>query len=463
MKDDELRPHSGSAADSGDKPFRVPSFDELMGFAAPAAQNDNESHDAAAPVADEGELAAEEEPNIFSLPTTPVAATPRPATPRPAHNVDEQPPSMAQPQLTDDEVVPLILPGFSSDGGPKQPLPPLFQPGQAHADTLADDLREAFGAAPEAAAPVVDYDALPPTQPVPLVATEPIDTVLPPTESTDVFAALGLGEDSVVDEPEDEPAVAPVPAAASVPAVAPVPAVASPVVAASAVAASAAASTTQSVSAPASARQNPSTSSPRRSSATGGDDSYEKISVTGGERGVRRALPWIIVGGGVIIALIASIFVINALRGGAESESTPTPAPTTTEPAPEPTTEPSPTPTEEPTPAPEPDEVPVVEVGPSWWIPITQWGLDVEKSQRLGTVTYSGLTDQGLTLEIELAQSLPDSCAAAREGWGLAKNADGTLEAVRPLPRCTDNDAAAVYDTIWGLVDHMAKSARAAS
>ncbi len=166
-------------------------------------------------------------------------------------------------------------------------------------------------------------------------------------------------------------------------------------------------------------------------------------------------------GGGAVIAIIASIFIINGVRGGedpAPSPSTPSTSeqPVETE---QPTSEPSPS--EEPEPEPDAGDVPQVDVGPSIYpIPITQWGITVDKSQKLGSVNY---TEQGdsVMFDITLAQSLPESCAAARQGWGLRKLDDGKLEVIRPEPRCSDTDAAAVYDEIWGLMDHMAKSARA--
>lgn len=479
MNDNELNTPNEPSSDG---PKRVPSFDELMGFAAPTAPSTGsdaaqETEESVAP--EEGDT----EPNIFSAP---LAATsqnsifdvePQPA---PAPQPEFRPEDLngwAQPASGEEELAPLILPGFSPEPQRREPLPPLFQ-----ANATAEPPAAPKPAEPAAAsAPSdLDIDAFPPTQPMPALSADPQPGVDSADDDTDGFAALGLGDlhDDTDEVETQQAAVVPPPVAAPAPAVpASDRAFAAPVVAAPVAAAPKPAQQTQPESKPAvapvaatapiaaAAAPVAAAASARavieRQNAQRSDDDYEKISVTGGEGGPRKFLPWLIVGGGALIAIIASILVINALRGPAESDPTPAPAPTTTEPAE--TTEPAPSPTTtspSPSAEPEPDDVPVVEVGPSWMIPITQWGLDVEKSQRLGTVTYDGLTDQSLRLEIELAQSLPESCAAARDGWGLEKAADGTLTAVRPMPRCQDADAAAVYDTIWGLVDHMAKSAK---
>jgi hypothetical protein len=191
---------------------------------------------------------------------------------------------------------------------------------------------------------------------------------------------------------------------------------------------------------------------------------YERISVTGSENRSRKALPWIIVGGGVAVAIIASIFVINGVRGSESSAPTATPE-TTTQPTTEATTEPSeePSPSEEPVPA--PDTVPVVDPGSTWQLPIEQWGLTVQVSEKLGGSTPYTLFDgnsRAMFDSIPVASGFSPACAAAREPnvWGLLKKEDGTLEVVRPEPRCTSQADAALYDTIWGTLDYMAKSAK---
>lgn len=465
---DNQKPGVGGESDAagkGEGSFRVPSFDELMGFGAPQSGSDDTSDSVTAAEPADGqvenvETGSEDYRSIFSAPDQQTSSGQQADSRASEQQVSSASNWMDQGWANgsansaagaadDDQLTPLILPGFSPEPQHKDPLPPLFQ-----ADASAD------GAS--------DYDNLPPTQPVPTIDSTP--TAEPDTD-TDPFASLGLDvsdseEVEQFDEVRSETAQkpeqerpAPVPAVPIIPAAPPVQA-APPVSAASVrppaqkpaqtaplpAAAAASAARSQS-SGPQSARRN---------------DAYEKISVTGGDGPRRRVLPWVIVIAGVLVALIASILVINSLSNQADPDPTPEPVPTTSEPAPQP----EPSPTEEPTPTPTTpasDEVPEVEVGPTFAIPITQWGIDVEKPQRLGSLSYSGLTDEGLTLEIELAQSLPESCAAARNGWGLSKQADGTLEVVRPMPRCTEPDAAAVYDTIWGLVDHMAKSAKPSS
>ena len=50
---------------------------------------------------------------------------------------------------------------------------------------------------------------------------------------------------------------------------------------------------------------------------------YEPISVTGGEGDSRRIIPWIIVVGGAIAALLAAFFIVSAITSGNEPSQPP--------------------------------------------------------------------------------------------------------------------------------------------
>jgi len=330
--------------------------------------------------------------------------------------------------------VPLILPGFSPEPKSKPPLPPVFQ-------------------AEPAARPVDETEAEAHIEPAP---TQPYDVVSE--------ADLAPAADAI-------PAATPKPAAASRPE--PKPAAAS---------LPAQAPAREPDREPVSHDDNPfatlapellldgafDSSAEDAEGASGADDNgsdgYERIAVTGSEPKGRKAMPWIIVGAGVVIAIIASIFVINGVRGSGEPEPTTAP-PATTTPTPEPTT-PSPEPTEEPEPEPteSPAEPPAVDPGDIYELPISQWGVTVDRSNRLGGSTPYTLSenDTRLTFDhIPVADGLSDACAAAREPnvWGLLRNGD-TYEVIRPEPRCADPADAAVYDMIWGLMDHMGKTVK---
>ncbi|WP_449277963.1 hypothetical protein [Leucobacter sp. GX24907] len=162
-------------------------------------------------------------------------------------------------------------------------------------------------------------------------------------------------------------------------------------------------------------------------------------------------VPWIIVGAVTVVALIVSIMIVTTVRGTDEAEPEPSPVPTTQAPV---------GPTADPEPSPDPesedpgDEVPSVEVGSTFTMPIDAWGVSAEVSNKLGSVNYqfSGENNDTLLLSSELIQSLPDSCAAMRSQWGVRKSGN-SYEVVKPSERC--EDASAVYDEIWGLMDAM--------
>lgn len=163
-------------------------------------------------------------------------------------------------------------------------------------------------------------------------------------------------------------------------------------------------------------------------------------------------IPWIVVGAVTVVALIASVMIVTVARGSDEAEPDPAPAPTV---------QASADPTPEPTPAPEPDEdaedsVPDVQVGPTFDMPIDAWGVTADVSNKLGAVTYRFEDgDSTLLLSSPLIESLPQSCEAMKSQWGVRRSGSG-YELVKPSERC--DEAGAVYDEIWGLMDALVDS-----
>lgn len=193
------------------------------------------------------------------------------------------------------------------------------------------------------------------------------------------------------------------------------------------------------------------------------DDDYERISVTGGEGGHRRVLPWIVVAAVAAVALIASVFIVLAVRGNGDAAPPAAEPGTQTEQTPE--TPAEPTPGEEPsteptTPEPEPsDQAPSVQVGRTYNMDITQWNTSVEVSNRLGGGLHYVLDGDDLVLKGgDLLPKFPDSCAEMRSGFGMSRAADGSFEVRRPAQSCAA--APELYDEVWGLVAAMTESAK---
>lgn len=191
------------------------------------------------------------------------------------------------------------------------------------------------------------------------------------------------------------------------------------------------------------------------------DGDYEKISVTGGERRTSRFVPWIIVAVGAIVAVVVAIFIVTSLSGGGNPEPAPTAAPTTESPT---SSQPS-TPSDsdddgeqggstQPTRAPA-TTAPQVEVGPTMNLPVADWGVQADLSERLGLSVNYRLDGQNLVLSSSLIDSLPASCS---KEWGMTRTAAGDFEVLKPAERCAA--APAVYDELWGLMDAMVKSVR---
>ena len=177
----------------------------------------------------------------------------------------------------------------------------------------------------------------------------------------------------------------------------------------------------------------------------------------GGDRAA-QAKPWIVVGVVAVLALIASILVVNLARGGGEPEPTAAPgtqAPTTTS---RPTTS-APAETETPeTERPDEDRVPSVDVGPTNRLDIPAWGVTAQLSAKFGMTSYSIPDNVNLVLDSPLINSLPDSCADMRDDWGITKQEDGTFTVRKPAQRC--EAAPEVYDELWGLTAALVDSVK---
>lgn len=174
-----------------------------------------------------------------------------------------------------------------------------------------------------------------------------------------------------------------------------------------------------------------------------------------------QAKPWIVVGVIAVLAIVASIVVLNIARGGQETapEATQGPQPTTTEPSPSPTmgddaqTDGD---AEEEDEQPAADAPPQVDVGPTNTMRIDAWGVTSELSQRFGSTSYAIPDNVNLVLTSDLLASFPDSCAAMRQGWGATRQEDGTFTVLRPAEPCAE--APELYGEVWGLVDAWVKT-----
>lgn len=434
------------------------SFDELLGEAAPsvATQHINEP---SAPVdvdPTSGPESAAAEPDPFEV-LFGDALSDQGAQPTEQVASSQSLGNWSQTYATgeNEELVPLILPGFAPEPQAKAPLPPVFQ---------ADSEQK-----PSVTVPAVEPEPLTESQPASPAGTftEPEPTAPHPVvpdviEDTEPIAVTHPAPASSVDQ-TDEPELSgmnPL-AALGFGAGAVAAATANPTPAASATPPRPAAQATSPLS-----TVEPDPFSQLLAADSGESTDYEKIAVTGAERPKRKALPWLIVGAGVAVALVGSLLVVNSLSGGdADPQPTPTPTPA---PMPEPKPEPDADADADAETDPDADQPatsdkpPAVEVGEVWKVDITQWNLSVDVSQRLGGMSY--VLEDGNTkamLSLPLAENLPQSCAGARTGWGLLRDPQtNKLQAIRPEPRCTVPADAAVYDTIWGLVAEMAKSAK---
>ncbi|SJN08059.1 hypothetical protein FM113_00675 [Leucobacter sp. 7(1)] len=192
---------------------------------------------------------------------------------------------------------------------------------------------------------------------------------------------------------------------------------------------------------------------PAERSATRSTSTLPRDDSDAGRNRSSSAKPWIIVGIVAVVAILASIVVLNLARGGGD-EPTPTAGPTTQAPTTTEAPKPTPTPSEKPeTDKPDEDEPPAVDVGDTYGFPITQWNATSQWPVRLGGATYalSGADNAELRLSGELFNSFPDACAAMRTEWGASRQPDGSFAVAKPASKCTA--APELYDEVWGLLN----------
>ncbi|QAB17089.1 hypothetical protein Leucomu_03405 [Leucobacter muris] len=168
-----------------------------------------------------------------------------------------------------------------------------------------------------------------------------------------------------------------------------------------------------------------------------------------------QAKPWIVVGIVAVLAIIASIVILNLARGS-EQAPQPTAQPTTQAPT---TTSPT-TPADDDdddSDAEQPEGPPAVDVGATYDMAIGPWDATSQISQRFGSISFNIPDGTNLVLTSDLLNSFPESCAAMRQGWGATKTGAG-YEVLKPAERCAE--APELYDEVWGLVDAWVKTIR---
>lgn len=193
---------------------------------------------------------------------------------------------------------------------------------------------------------------------------------------------------------------------------------------------------------------------------------YEPIAVTGGSGQPRRVLPWLIVVGGAVVALLAAIFIVGSLTSDREPAAPPAASPSPTE-GTSGSGSPSPSapsgngsggdegePGDE-TPTEPGSEVPSVDVGPTQGMDIVHWNTQVDLSQKLGLSVQYMIMGENLELSSQLINSYVEVCGGS---WGMTRVADGEFAVLKPAERCAAQPE--VYDELWGLLDAMVESAR---
>lgn len=178
----------------------------------------------------------------------------------------------------------------------------------------------------------------------------------------------------------------------------------------------------------------------------------------GGARSA-NAKPWIVVGLVTVLALIASIVVMNLARAGDDAATAETTPPAKTS-EPETSTKPATdaddkadgekdkTKTQEAA-----DKPPAVDPGPTGDMNVPLWGITAQISGKFGWPQYEIRGEQLVLIGSPLIDQLPDSCSAMREQWGIERTATGSYEVLKPAHSCAA--APELYDEIWGLTAAM--------
>lgn len=180
-------------------------------------------------------------------------------------------------------------------------------------------------------------------------------------------------------------------------------------------------------------------------------------------------IPWIVTGAVAVIAILVSLIVMNL--AGDKGDEPKDPKPPVTQPE-----TPKPTPKPDPTPEPEEPEEPEVDpnrpddaidtsgvtVGTTFSLDVEHgWDINTEVPNKFGIEWRYELREGNKYLVLQysdLINSLPESCSAQRQQWGLELMDDGSVEAYSPQKMCTENEA--LYTELLGLVRHMADSAK---
>jgi len=166
-----------------------------------------------------------------------------------------------------------------------------------------------------------------------------------------------------------------------------------------------------------------------------------------------RAKPWIVVGLVAVVALVASILVVNLARAGGDAdEAGRQEAPATS--SARPSSDASDTgdaaakddaaKDDDAKDADEDDGVPAVDPGQTNTLDIPAWGVTSQLSAKFGSASYKIPDNVNLVLSSPLIDQLP--CDGQ---WGVTRHDDGTYTVLKPAERCAA--APELYDEIWGL------------
>lgn len=166
-------------------------------------------------------------------------------------------------------------------------------------------------------------------------------------------------------------------------------------------------------------------------------------------------VPWIAVGIIAVLAIVASIVVVNLSRLGSADEagSAPPPPPAAASAPPPRTSAPKPSAT------PPADTPPAADMGADPMpLSIEAWGVRADLSRKFGSTSYTIPDGTNLVFSSGLIDALPESCAAMRTGFGITRLPDGRYEVLRPDARCAA--APELYDEIWGQLAATVKTIR---
>ena len=170
--------------------------------------------------------------------------------------------------------------------------------------------------------------------------------------------------------------------------------------------------------------------------------------------GARRRSPGSIAGIVAVVAILASIVVLNLARGGGD-EPTPTAGPTTQAPTTTEAPKPTPTPSEKPeTDKPDEDEAARRRCGGYLRLPhhAVECHLPVAGAPRWRNVRrLSGSGQRGAAAVGDALQLVPRRLRRDAYGVGRDVSPDGSFAVAKPASKCTA--APELYDEVWGLLN----------